>query len=69
MENFDPRYFNVDLEKFRVYYNFHRRRSGLDYDVPAGSYCNIRLNPTLRAIPQLASLNLPYSPAPEGAPY
>lgn len=58
-----------ELEQFRVYYNFHRLHSGLSYDVPAGSYCNVRLKPTLRAIPQLASIDLPHSPAPEEVPH
>lgn len=56
------------VEQFREYYNFHRLHSGLGYDVPAGSYCNVRLNPTLRAVPQLTSLNLPHSQAPEDVP-
>ena len=56
------------VEQFREYYNFHRLHSGLGYDLPAGSYCNVRLTPTLRAIPQLASLTLPHSPAPEDTP-
>jgi transposase InsO family protein len=56
------------LEQFRQYYNFHRLHSGLGYDVPAGSYCNVRLTPTLRAVPQLASIDLPDSPVPENAP-
>jgi len=57
-----------ELEQFREYYNFHRLHSGLGYDVPAGSYCNVRLNPTLLAVPQLASISLPHSPVPEDAP-
>jgi transposase InsO family protein len=56
------------VEQFRQYYNFHRLHSGLGYDVPAGSYCNVRLTPTLRAVPQLASIDLPDSPVPENAP-
>jgi len=58
-----------ELERFREYYNFHRLHRGLDYDVPAGSYCNVRLTPTLRAIPQLASLVLPHCSVPEKAPH
>jgi transposase InsO family protein len=58
----------IELERFREYYNFHRRHSGLGYDVPAGSYCNVRLTPTLRAVPQLASIDLPHSPVPEETP-
>jgi putative transposase len=57
-----------ELERFTQYYNFHRLHSGLGYDVPAGSYCNVRLTPTLRAVPQLASINLPHSPVPEETP-
>jgi len=57
-----------ELERFTQYYNFHRLHSGLGYDVPAGSYCNVRLNPTLRAIPQLNSMDLPHSVVPEDAP-
>ncbi|MBM3237819.1 transposase [Candidatus Poribacteria bacterium] len=57
-----------EIEQFRDYYNFHRLHSGLGYDVPAGSDCNVRLTPTLRAIPQLASIALPQSPAPENVP-
>lgn len=57
-----------ELERFREYYNFHRLHSGLSYDVPAGSYCNVRLQPTLRAIPQLESMDLPHSSVPEKAP-
>lgn len=56
------------LEQFREYYNFHRLHSGLGYDVPSGSYCNVRLTPTLRAIPQLEAMDLPHSPVPENAP-
>ena len=56
------------LERFREYDNFHRRHSGLGYDVPSGSYGNVRLQPTLRAIPQLESMDLPHSLAPEKAP-
>jgi len=56
------------LERFRVYYNFHRLHSGLGYDVPSGIYCNVRLLPTFRAVPQLASISLPQSPAPEDTP-
>ena len=56
------------FSQFREYYNFHRLHSGLGYDVPAGSYCNVRLTPTLRAVPRLAEINLPDSPAPESAP-
>ena len=58
----------IELEQFREYYNFYRLHSGIGYDVPAGSYCNVRLNPTLRAVPQLKSLALPHNPAPESAP-
>lgn len=56
------------LEPFRQYDNFHRPHSGLGDDVPAGSDCNVRLTPTLRAVPQLASIDLPDSPVPENAP-
>lgn len=56
------------FSRFREDYNFHRHHSRLVYAVPAGSYCNVRLTPTLRAIPQLESINLPDSPAPEQAP-
>jgi transposase InsO family protein len=58
----------IELERFREYYNFHRLHGGLSYDVPAGSYCNVRLTPTLRAVPQLKSINLPHSPVPEETP-
>jgi len=58
-----------EVEQFRVYDNFHRLHSGLSDAVPAGSYCNVRLKPTLRAIPPLASLNLPHRPAPEEVPH
>ena len=57
-----------ELERFREYYNFHRLHSGLFYDVPAGSYCNVSLTPTLRAVPQLVAIDLPDSPVPEKAP-
>ena len=58
----------IELERFREYYNCHRRHSGLSYDVPAGSSCNVRLTPTLRAVPQLASIDLPHSPVPYETP-
>lgn len=63
------RWLQQQLEQFREYYNFYHLHSGLFYDVPAGSYCNMRLNPTLRAIPPLASMDLPDSQAPENAPH
>jgi len=56
------------LQQFREDYNFHRRHRSLGYDVPSGSYCTVRLTPTLRAIPQLEAMTLPHSPAPEEAP-
>lgn len=57
-----------EVDRFSEYYNFHRLHSGLSYDVPAGSYCNVRLTPTFRAVPQLAGIPLPHSAMPEEAP-
>jgi len=58
-----------ELARFSEYYNFHRLHGGLGYDVPSGSYCNVRLTPTLQAVPQLAAIELPHSMAPEKTPH
>ncbi|MBM3240685.1 transposase [Candidatus Poribacteria bacterium] len=58
-----------EVERFREYDNCHRLHRGLDYDVPAGSYCNVHLTPTLQAIPPLASLVLPHCSVPEKVPH
>lgn len=58
-----------ELARFSDYYNLHRLHGGLGYDVPSGSYCNVRLTPTLRAVPQLAAIELPHSPIPEETPH
>lgn len=57
-----------ELDRFCEYYNFHRLHNGLGYDVPAGSYCSVRLRPTFRAVPQLKTMDLPHSPVPDDAP-
>ena len=56
------------LLQFLEYYNWHRLHRGLSYDVPSAFYCGVRLESSLKAIPQLEGISLPMSATPEKAP-
>jgi len=64
----DTQVLSNHFEQFLEYYNWHRLHSGLSYDVPSAFYCGVRLESSLKAIPQLEGISLPMSATPEKAP-
>ena len=56
------------LLQFLEYYNWHRLHRVLSYDVPSAFDCGVRLESSLKAIPQVEGISLPMSTTPEKAP-